>query len=66
MMDLIVRASEIVPYCPYLLPFYFRGYFTSTRSLVELTSLILITSEASLGVKDSIFTVGNYSSTGRR
>ena len=65
-MDLIVRAAEIVPYCPSFIPFCFRGYFMSTRSLVELTSLILITSEASIGVKDSIVTVGNYSSTGRR
>ena len=66
MMDLIVRAAEIVPYYPYFIPFFFRGYFTSTRSLVELTSLILITYEASPGVKGSIVTVGNYLSTGSR
>ena len=66
MMDLIVRAAEIVPYSPYFLPFCFRGHFTSTRSLVELTSLILITYETSPGVKGSIVTVGDYSSTGSR
>ena len=66
MMDLIVRAAEIVPYSPSFLPFCFRGYFTSTRSLVELTSLILITYEASPGVKGSIVTVLNYLSTGSR
>ena len=65
-MDLIVRAAEIVPYCLSFLLFYFRGYFTSTRSLVGITPLILITSEASTGVKGSIVTVGNYSLTGRR
>ena len=65
-VDLIVRASEIVPYYTSFLPFYFRGCFTSARSLVELTSLILITSKASPGVKVSIVSVGNYSSTGKR
>ena len=64
--DLIAKPAERVPHCPSFLHFYFREYFTSTRSLVGLTSSILITSEASPGVKGSIVTVENYSFWGRR
>ena len=64
--DLIAKPAERVPHCSSFLHFYFREYFTSTRSLVGLTSSILITSEASPGVKGSIVTVENYSSMGRR
>ena len=64
--DLIAKLVERVPHFPSFLNFYFREYFTSTGSLVELTSLILITSEASPGVKGSIINVENYSSMGSR
>ena len=64
--DLIANAAERVPHYPYFLPFYIRGYFMSTRSLVEITSTILKNYETYPGFKGSIVTVENYLSMGRR